>query len=91
MYSTASNYDFGYLLQLGNLINRNITSNPGRDVNAADDFFTLVVTTHFLACAMKKLDIKSLNDVPSMEQFNAIHGWLQMPTEDHPSTHFAMK
>ena len=76
MYSTASNSDFGSLLQLRNLINRrNVTSNPGRDVNAADDFFTLVVTTHFLACAMKKLDIKSLNDVPNMEQFNA-NSWM---------------
>ena len=49
--------------------------------------FTLVVTTHFLACAMKNLDIKSLNDMPSMEQF---HGLLQMLTEDNASTHFAM-
>ena len=43
LYSTASNSDFGSLLQLRNLINRqNVTSNPGRDVSAADDFFALV-------------------------------------------------
>ena len=71
MYRTASNSDFGSLLQLRNLINRrNVTSNPGRDGNAADDFFTLVVTTHFLACAMKKLYIN-----PIMEQFNA-NSWM---------------
>lgn len=56
-----------------------MTSNPGKDVNAADDFFTLVVTTHFLACTMKKLGLKTLEDIPVLENFNA-NSW--MATKD---------
>lgn len=52
-----------------------MTSNPGKDYNASDDFFTLVVVTHFLASAMKKLGMKTLEDIPVHEEFNA-NSWM---------------
>lgn len=46
-------------------------SNPEKDVNASEDFITLVVTSHLLAACMKKLGMKSLDDVPTSGEFDA--------------------
>ena len=87
LYCTTSNSDCGTLLQLRNLINRrNITANPGKNVNASEDFFTLVVESHFLAAAVKKLGIESMDGVPCLENFNA-NSW--MATNDDRRSLFA--
>lgn len=46
-------------------------SKPEKDVNASEDFLTLVVTSHFLVACMKKLGMKSLDDVPTSGEFDA--------------------
>ena len=40
-------------------------SKPEKDVNASDDFPILVITAHFLVAYMKKLGMKSLDEVPN--------------------------
>lgn len=45
-------------------------SKPEKDVNASDDFLSLVVTSHFLAASMKKLGMESLDDVPTIGEFD---------------------
>ena len=73
LYDTKSCTDLGTLYQLRNLINRhNVVTKPEKDVNACDDFFTLVVTAHFLTACMIKLGMKSLDDVPTTGDIDGI-------------------
>ena len=46
-------------------------SKPEKDVNASEDFLSLVVTSHFLVACMKKLGMTSLDDVPTTGEFDA--------------------
>lgn len=55
-------------------------------MNASDDFLTLVVTTHFLAAAMKKLGMETLEDTPNLEDFNA-NSWMAT-NSDRKSTFY---
>ena len=51
-------------------------SKPEKDVNASDDFLILVVTAHFLVACMKKLGMKSLDEVPTIGEFDA-NTWMK--------------
>ena len=51
-------------------------SKPEKDVNASDDFLSLVVTSHFLVACMKKLGMKSLDDIPTIGEFDA-NTWMK--------------
>ena len=65
MYKTKSSMERGTVYQLRNLINRrNVTSKPKTDVNAADDFFEVVVTGYIVSAMMSHLKMKSLDDCP---------------------------
>ena len=81
MYNTSSVADFGTLMQLRNTINRrNVVNDPKENVNACDDFFTLVVTCHFLVVVMRKLGTSDLDDTPTVGNFTA-DSWM-MPDDD---------
>ena len=81
MYNTSSVADFGTLMQLRNTINRrNVVNDPKENVNACDDFFTLVVTCHFLVVVMRKLGMSDLDDTPTVGNFTA-DSWM-MPDND---------
>lgn len=45
-------------------------TNPDKDVNASDDFLTMIVTAHFLAACIRNLGIESLDDTPLTGQFD---------------------
>ena len=84
LYNTTSVSDFGTLVQLRNLINRrNVVSDPKENVNACDDFFTLVVTCHFLTVVMKKLGMSQLDDTPTSDDFTQ-SSWM-MSADDRKS------
>lgn len=84
LYNTSSVSDFGTLVQLRNLINRrNVVSDPKADFSACDDFFTLVVTCHFLTVIMKKLGMIDLDDAPSIGYFTQ-DSWM-MSKDDRKS------
>ena len=51
-------------------------SKPEKDVNASDNFLILVVTAHFLVACMKKLGMKSLDEVPMIGEFDA-NTWMK--------------
>lgn len=53
------------MYQIRNLINRqNVVSSPSNDVNASEDFFELVTSSHILAAAMEIFGMESLSDSP---------------------------
>lgn len=57
--------DGGTLFQLRNLINRrNIVKDPTKDMNACEDFFTLVVEAHIVAAALATFKMSSVDDEP---------------------------
>ena len=57
--------DHGTLQQIRNLINRrNIVADPSKDVNACEDFLSLVVTSHVLCAGMKLFNLESLDSFP---------------------------
>lgn len=63
-------------MQLRNVINRrNVVNDPKENVNACDDFFTLVVNCHFLVVVMKKLGMSDLDDAPTVGNFTA-NSWM---------------
>lgn len=77
MYNTSSVADFGTLVQLRNIVNRrNVVADPKENVNACDDFFTLVVTCHFLVVVMKKLGMSELDDIPTLGDFT-FDSWMK--------------
>lgn len=58
--------DGGTLYQLRNLINRrNVISSPENDVNASEDFLTIMVKAHVVAVAMEVLGMCDLLDSPN--------------------------
>lgn len=59
-------------------------SQPDKDVHASEDFLTLIVTTHFLVACMKKLNMTSLDDIPTTSEFNA-NTWMKS-NEDRRTT-----
>ena len=66
LYNENSPTEHGTLYQLLNLLHRrSVGKRPKKDVNACEDFFVLVVTTHVLAAAMKLLQMDSLEAVLS--------------------------
>ena len=59
-------------MQLRNAINRqNVVNDPKENVNACDDFLTLVVTCHFLVVIMKKLGMSGLDDALTVGNFTS--------------------
>lgn len=92
MYNTSSVSDFGTLIQLRNVINRrNVVTDPKENFNACDDFFTLVVTCHFLAVVMKNLGMSTLDDIPTVGDFTS-DSWM-MSDDDRKSAlyHFCQE
>ena len=82
MYNTSSVADFGALMQLINAINRrNVVNNPKENVNACDDFITLVIICHFLVVVIKELGMSGLDDPPTVGTFTA-HSWM-MSDDDY--------
>ncbi len=68
LYSSDSATDHGSMFQLCNLVNRsNVKSVPKDNVNACEDFFCLLVTSHILVVAMELLGMESLDDEPNQE------------------------
>ena len=66
-YSTTSAADHGTMYQLRNLIGRsNVSADPVHKFNESDDFFRLIVTCYILVAAMELLQMKILEDVPSL-------------------------
>lgn len=65
LYSDKSAGEHGTLYQLRNLLHRrNVVKHPKKDVNASEDFFLLVVTSHVLAAAVELLQMESLSATP---------------------------
>ena len=65
IYSTKSGTEKGTLYQLKNLINRkNIGDDVTKDMNAHEDFFNAIVTSHILAAAMEFLGMECLDSEP---------------------------
>ncbi len=59
------------MYQLRNLIGRsNVNADPVHKFNECDDFFKLVATCHILAAALQKLQMKALDDIPSISSVN---------------------
>ena len=74
-YNSALVSDFGTLVQLCNIINRkNLFSEFKDNVNACDDFLTLVVTCHFLTVVMEKLGMECL---PTKGNFTQV-SWMMI-------------
>jgi len=58
LYKCSSSADKGTLYQLRNLIQRrNVVSDPIRNMNAFEDFFTTVVEAHVLAAVFKVFSV----------------------------------
>ena len=65
MYLTNSGTDVGSMYRMRNVLGRsNISNTPRKNVNAAENFLTLVVESHVLAAAMQLLNLKALDDMP---------------------------
>ena len=65
LYKCSSGGDGGTLYQLRNLIQRrNVVNDPSRNMNACEDFFTLIVEAHILAAAMSAFEMSSVDDIP---------------------------
>ena len=59
-------------------------AHPEKDVNASEDFLTLVIISHFIVACMKKLGMKYLDDVPTTGEMDA-NTWM-MTDADRRST-----
>ena len=44
-------------------------SDPSNDFNACDDFFDTVVTSYVFVACIQMLEMDSLSDVPTAEEF----------------------
>ena len=65
LYKTQSGMERGTLFQLRNLIHRsNVSSNPKKDTNAAEDFLEVVVTGYVISTVMAFLGMSSLDNIP---------------------------
>ena len=52
-------------------------SDPSNDFNACDDFFDTVVTSYILVACMQMLEMDSLSDVPTAEEFGfSVDSWM---------------
>ena len=60
-----------------------MVSEPKDNVNACDDFLTLVVKCHFLTVVMKKLGMEFLDDIPTRGDFTQV-SWM-MSDDDRRS------
>lgn len=67
LYSSYSVCERGILYQLRNVINRTVKPNPKGNVNAANDFITMVTTCHILSAAMEILNMSELTSIPDSE------------------------
>lgn len=78
-FSTLSSGDHRILYQLQNKVNRtNVVKNPKNDFNACDDFFTMIVSCHVIAVALKVLKMTDIKDKPSNDAIsNAEELWMQ--------------
>ena len=62
--------DGGTLFQIRNLINRrNVVKDPTKNMNACEDFFTLLTESHILSAAMTVFEMSSFEDKPSETLF----------------------
>lgn len=58
-----------YLIEV-HIDRRSVCSDPKANVNACDDFITLVVTSHFLVACMKMLGMSELDGCPQVSKFD---------------------
>ena len=65
LYNTLSTTDHGTLQQLRDLINRrNVISEPGKDVNACEDFLLLVVKCYVICAALNVFNMDTIESFP---------------------------
>lgn len=64
LYSKDSLADKGTLAQLQTLLRRNLPTKVKNDMNAVDDFMSLVCDAHIVAAAMAHFKMSDTNDVP---------------------------
>ena len=74
MYNDNSVAEGGTLCQLKCLINRtNVPAKLTHNVNAAEEFIHVVVTSHFIAAALHHFKMDSVEDLPSSAELDQIH------------------
>ena len=71
LYKPYSVCEKGTLYQLRNVITRrNVKPNPKDNVNAADDFITVITTCQILAAAVKIIEMEDLMSMPVNENLD---------------------